>query len=271
MLITKKIVQKISAAVAVLLLCLAGFMFLSKTETKKLRIGASPLPHAEMLNFVKEDLKKFDIDLEVIEFTDYITPNIALNEKQIDANFFQHEQYLNSFVKDHGMDIVSLVAVHVEPQGVFSQKIKNIGELSDGMTVAIPNDPTNEGRALLLLHNNNIIKLKPGAGLECTLLDIVDNPKRLKFKELEAALLPRILGDADCAVINGNYALEAGFNPLKDALLLEGRDSPYKNVVAVRRDMKNNRQLQKLAEILTSDKVKQYILRTYNGGVVPAF
>jgi D-methionine transport system substrate-binding protein len=271
MLITKKIIQKILFAISIFLLCLLGFTFFSKTGTQKLRIGASPLPHAEILNFVKEDLKKFDIDLEVIEFTDYITPNIALNEKQIDANFFQHAQYLDSFAKDHKMDIISLVAVHLEPQGVFSQKIKNIDELADGATVAIPNDPTNEGRALLLLHSNNLIKLKPGAGLECTPLDILENPKKLKFKELEAAQLPRILADVDCAIINGNYAIEAGFRPTIDALLLEGNDSPYKNVVAVRRAMKNNQQLQKLTEVLTSDKVRQYILRTYNGGVVPAF
>ncbi|MDR2396889.1 MAG: MetQ/NlpA family ABC transporter substrate-binding protein [Puniceicoccales bacterium] len=268
---TKETVRKPLLAITIFLFCLFASMFFSKTKAKKLQIGASPLPHAEMLNFVKEDLKKFNIDLEVIEFTDYITPNIALNEKQIDANFFQHAQYLDSFAKDHKMDIVSLIAVHLEPQGVFSQKIKSISELLDGATIAIPNDPTNEGRALLLLHNNDLIKLRPGVELKCTPFDIIGNPKKLKFKELEAAQLPRVLADVDCAVINGNYALEAGFNPIKDALLLEGSDSPYKNVVAVRRDMKDNQQLQKLAEILTSDKMREYILRTYNGSVVPSF
>jgi D-methionine transport system substrate-binding protein len=271
MLITKKNIQKILLAISVILLCVFCFMFFSRTEGQKLRVGASPLPHAEILNFIKDDLKKSGIDLEIIEFTDYITPNVALNEKQIDANFFQHAQYLDSFAREHKLDIVSLVAVHVEPQGLYSMRVGSMEKLANGATIAIPNDPTNEGRALLLLHNNNIIKLKPGVGLECTPADVIENPRNIKFKELEAAQLPRILIDVDCAVINGNYALEAKLNPAKDALLLEKGDSPYANVIAVRRDMKNTPQLQKLMEIITTDKVRQYILRTYSGGVIPAF
>ncbi|MDR3151728.1 MAG: MetQ/NlpA family ABC transporter substrate-binding protein [Holosporaceae bacterium] len=267
----KKNIRKILLLFLIPLLCALGAAFFHKTSGHKLRIGASPLPHAEILNFVKEDLRKFDIDLEVMEFTDYVTPNVALNEQQIDANFFQHAQYMKNFARERGVDIVSLVAVHVEPQGFYSQKIKSMDELASGAVIAIPNDPTNEGRALLLLQGNNIIKLKPGSGLECTPLDILENPKNLKFKELEAAQLPRVLPDVDGAVINGNYALEAKLIPIKDALLLEGADSPYANIVAVCREKRNTPQLQKLAEVLTSDKVKRYILQRYNGGVVPAF
>jgi D-methionine transport system substrate-binding protein len=271
MLITTKNIQKMLPVILVLLSCVFCSIFFSKTAGKKLRIGASPTPHTEILNFIKEDLKKCGIDLEVVEFTDYITPNVALDEKQIDANFFQHAQYLSNFAREHKLDIVSLVAVHVEPQGLYSQKTKKIEELADGAIIAIPNDPTNEGRALLMLHNNGIIKLKPGAGLECTPIDIIENPKHIKFREMEAAQLPRILIDVDCAVINGNYAIEANLNPIKDALLLEGNDSPYANVIAVRRDMKNSSQLQKLIEIITTDRVRQYILHTYKGGAIPAF
>ncbi|GHU11219.1 ABC transporter substrate-binding protein [Alphaproteobacteria bacterium] len=261
--------KKILLAIAILLIAGASYMFFNKNHGEKLRIGASPLPHAEILNFVKEDLEKSGIDLEIIEFTDYVTPNLALNDKQIDANFFQHKPYLDSFIKEHGVDLASLIAIHIEPQGLYSQKIRNISDLEDEATIAIPNDPTNEGRALLLLQANGIIRLKAGVGFECTPLDIISNPKNLKFKELEAAQLPRVLADVDGAIISGHYAIEAKLT-LKDALLLEAGDSLYANVIAVRQQTKDDPRFQKLIKILKTDKVRQYILRTY-GGIIPAF
>jgi D-methionine transport system substrate-binding protein len=247
------------------------FAFCPKTDGQKLRVGASPVPHAEILELAKEDLEKAGVKLEIVEFTDYVTPNIALNEGQIDANFFQHLPYLENFAKERGLDIVSLTAIHVEPMGLYSQKIKNADGLPEGATVAIPNDPVNEGRALLLLQANGLIKLRPEAGLECVPSDIVSNPKKLKFKELEAAQLPRVLADVDTAIINGNYAVEAKMNPPKDALLLENADSPYANIIAVRRSAKDDPRFQALTKALKTDKIKRYILEKYKGGVVPTF
>ncbi|GHU17487.1 ABC transporter substrate-binding protein [Alphaproteobacteria bacterium] len=264
--------KKILLALSILLIVGVSYVFLHNGDHhgEKLRIGASPLPHAEILNFVKEDLEKSGIDLEIIEFTDYVTPNLALNEKQIDANFFQHKPYLDSFIKEHGVALVSLIAVHIEPQGLYSQKVRNVSDLEDGATIAIPNDPTNEGRALLLLQANGIIQLKAGVGFGCTPFDIISNPKNLKFKELEAAQLPRVLADVDGAIITGNYAIEAKLKPLEDALLLEAGDSLYANVIAIRREMKDDPRFQKLIKLLKTDKVRQYILHTY-GGIIPAF
>jgi D-methionine transport system substrate-binding protein len=249
----------------------ALIVFYSKNDGRKLRIGASPVPHAEILELVKEDLKKSDVELEIIEFTDYITPNIALNESQIDANFFQHAPYLENFVRERKLNLVSLTAIHIEPMGLYSEKIKNVDELQDGAIVAIPNDPINEGRALLLLQTNNLIELRPEAGLECVPADIISNPKNLQFKELEAAQLPRALADVDAAIINGNYAVEAKLNPTKDALLLENADSPYVNVIAIRGNAKDDPRFQALVKALKSEKVRNYILQKYNGGVIPAF
>ncbi|MDR0942801.1 MAG: MetQ/NlpA family ABC transporter substrate-binding protein [Holosporales bacterium] len=254
---------------------LLGFLFaingVPGGVCEKLKIGASPTPHAEILNFVKSELEKEGVELEIIEFTDYITPNIALGDKQLDANFFQHKPYLDNFAKERDIALISLGTIHIEPMGLYSKKIKNIKELKEGAIIAIPNDPTNEGRALLLLQSSGLIKLRPNAGFECTPLDIVSNPKNLKFKELEAAQLPRVLDDVDGAIINGHYAIEAKLNPLKNALLLEKSNSPYANVVAVRLEAKDDPGVQKLMKALKSDKVRQYIINTYKGGVIPTF
>ena len=236
-----------------------------------LKVGATPVPHAEILELIKPDLKKQGVDLKIVEFTDYVTPNLALSDKEIDANFFQHKPYLDKFVEERKLNLVSVGNVHVEPLGLYSKKIKSINDLKQGDTIAIPNDPSNGGRALILLHNKGIITLKDPKNLFATEFDIVKNPKKLKFKPIEAAQLPRVLPDVDAAVINGNYALEAGFSPVDDSLLLEGKESPYANIIAVRAGDENKEDIVKLIKALQSEKVSTYILNNYKGGVVPTF
>lgn len=250
----------------------AAFILVGATALAgELKVGATPVPHAELLNLVKEDLKSEGVDLKVVEFTDYVTPNLALAEGELDANFFQHFPYLEKFSNERGLNLVSAGKVHVEPLGVFSQKIKDIKDLPDKATIAIPSDPSNGGRALILLHNNGIIKLNDPANLYVTEFDIVENPKKLKFKPIEAAQLPRVLPDVEAAVINGNYALEAGFSPVEDSLLLEGAESPYANIIAVKSGDESKEDIQKLLKALQNKKVSDYIGANYKGGVVPAF
>lgn len=250
----------------------AAFILVGATALAgELKVGATPVPHAELLNLVKEDLKTEGVDLKVVEFTDYVTPNLALAEGELDANFFQHFPYLEKFSNERGLNLVSAGKVHVEPLGVFSQKIKDIKDLPSKATIAIPSDPSNGGRALILLHNNGIIKLNDPTNLYVTEFDIVENPKKLKFKPIEAAQLPRVLPDVEAAVINGNYALEAGFSPVEDSLLLEGAESPYANIIAVKSGDESKEDIQKLLKALQSKKVSDYIGANYKGGVVPAF
>lgn len=250
----------------------AAFILVGATALAgELKVGATPVPHAELLNLVKEDLKSEGVDLKVVEFTDYVTPNLALAEGELDANFFQHFPYLEKFSNERGLNLVSAGKVHVEPLGVFSQKIKDIKDLPNKVTIAIPSDPSNGGRALILLHNNGIIKLNDPTNLYVTEFDIVENPKKLKFKPIEAAQLPRVLPDVEAAVINGNYALEAGFSPVEDSLLLEGAESPYANIIAVKSGDESKEDIQKLLKALQSKKVSDYIGANYKGGVVPAF
>ena len=250
----------------------AAFILVGATALAgELKVGATPVPHAELLNLVKEDLKTEGVDLKVVEFTDYVTPNLALAEGELDANFFQHFPYLEKFSNERGLNLVSAGKVHVEPLGVFSQKIKDIKDLPSKATIAIPSDPSNGGRALILLHNSGVIKLNDPTNLYVTEFDIVENPKKLKFKPIEAAQLPRVLPDVDAAVINGNYALEAGFSPVEDSLLLEGAESPYANIIAVKSGDESKEDIQKLLKALQSKKVSDYIGANYKGGVVPAF
>ena len=236
-----------------------------------LKVGATPVPHAEILNEIKPLLAKDGIDLQIIEFTDYVKPNLSLNDKEIDANFFQHEPYLKKFAADRKLDLVNLVAVHIEPMGVYSKKLKDIKSVPDGAKVAIPNDPTNGGRALNILAIAGLIKLKDGVGISATVGDIVENPKNLKITEAEAAMLPRTLDDVDLAVINSNFAMEAKLNPTKDALFIEPKDSPYANIVAVRKGDENRKEIQALKKALTSPEVKKFIEEKYKGAVIPAF
>lgn len=237
----------------------------------KLKVGASPVPHAQLLQLVKDDLKNQDIDLEIIELTDYVTPNLLLDSKELDANFFQHKPYLDTFSKEKNLKLAIAGNIHVEPLGVYSKKVNKLEDLKKGGVVAIPNDPTNGGRALILLNNKGIIKLKNPTDLLATEFDIVENKNNLKFKSLDAAQIPRALTDVDLAVVNGNYALEAGLNPLTEALIIEGKESPYANLVAVREGDEKREDIQKLIKALQSEKVKEFIEVTYKGAVVTAF
>ena len=261
-------------SVLVLALLIAGC---GGSETKSedgktvLKVGATPVPHAELLNFVKPQLAKEGVDLQIIEFSDYVKPNLSLNDKEIDANFFQHIPYLEEFVKERNMPLVTLTKVHIEPMGIYSTKYKSLDELPQGAKIAIPNDPTNGGRALMLLQSANLLKLKDGVTITATPGDIVDNPKNIEIVEIEAALLPRSMNDVDYSVINSNFAMEAKLNPVKDSLFTEPKESPYANVVAIRKGDENRPELQKLAKALTSPEVKKFIEETYKGAVVPAF
>ena len=237
----------------------------------EIKIGVSPEPHSKLVSLVVDDLEKEGIKVTLLEFTDYVKPNHALADGEFDANFFQHKPYLDDFAAKEGLDLVSIGNVHVEPMALYTNVVPSIEELPQGAEIAIPNDTVNGGRALLLLEANGLIKLKEGAGLEATEHDIAENPKNIKFTALEAATLPRVISEIDGAVINGNYALEAGFNPLTDGVVIEGKDSPYANIVAVRAGEEKENKFVKLMEALQSDEVKAYIEENYDGGVVPAF
>jgi D-methionine transport system substrate-binding protein len=249
----------------------AGLAFAGSAAAEKLSVAATPVPHAELLEHVKPALAAQGVELDIKVFTDYVQPNQQVADGQIDANFFQHRPYLNSFNKEHGTKLVVVGQVHVEPFGAYSSKIKNISELKEGAQVAIPNDPSNGARALLLLQKQGLIKLKDPSNILATARDVVENPRKLKFRELEAATLPRVLPDVDLALINTNYALEAGLNPVKDALFIEGSDSPYANVVVTTPEKKDSQAIQKLMKALNTPDVKAFIQQKYKGAIVPAF
>ena len=255
--------KKLIAAVA----ALAAF----SVQADSLSVAATAVPHAEILEFVKPTLAKEGVELNIKVFTDYVQPNVQVAEKRLDANFFQHQPYLDEFNKSRGTELVSVAGVHVEPFGAYSSKHKSLNELPQGANVVIPNDATNGGRALLLLQKAGVITLKPEVGILATPKDIVENPKAIKVRELEAATLPRVLTQVDLALINTNYALEAKLNPTKDALAIEGSDSPYVNILVARADNKDNASLQMLAKALNSAEVKAFIAEKYQGAVVPAF
>jgi len=236
----------------------------------RLKVGATPVPHAEILEAVKPILAAKGITLEIIEFTDYVTPNLALNDGDIDANFFQHVPYLESFAKDRRLNITYLAKVHIEPMGAYSRRVRSIKDLPNKAKVGIPNDPTNAGRALLLLQKAGLIGVDKKAGITATIFDIVSNPKNLQIIELDAAQLPRSLEDMDLAIINSNFAMEAKLVPTKDALFMEDSDSPYANVLAIRNVDKGNPALRELAQALISKEVAEFIARKYQGSVVPA-
>ncbi|WP_286221437.1 MetQ/NlpA family ABC transporter substrate-binding protein [Marinobacter apostichopi] len=249
----------------------AAATFSVAASAEELSVAATPVPHAEILEFVKPALAEQGVELDVKVFTDYIQPNIQVDQKRMDANFFQHQPYLDEFNAGRGTELVTVTGVHVEPFGAYSSKIDSLEKLEDGAVVAIPNDPTNGGRALLLLQKAGLITLEDSSKITATPRDIADNPKDLDFKELEAATLPRILNQVDVALINTNYALEAGLNPTEDALVIEGSDSPYVNILVARPDNKDSEAMKKLAAALNSDEVKAFIMDSYEGAVVPAF
>lgn len=240
----------------------------SQSSSTKIVVGATPEPHAALLSLVVDDLAAQGITLEIKEFTDYVTPNDAVEYGEIDANYFQHIPYLESFNTEHGYHLVNAGGIHVEPIALYSKKYSSLSDIPNGAVIAIPNDPTNEGRALLLLQSAGLIKLKDNAGLEAIPLDIVENPKNLKFSEIEAATLPRVLSDVDAAVINGNYAIPAGLVATRDGLFVEGADSPYVNVIAVKAGNENNPAVKALVEALKSDEVKAYVAEHYKNGEV---
>ena len=238
---------------------------------EKLVVAATPVPHAEILELIKPTLAKEGVDLEIKVFTDYVQPNVQVAEKHLDANYLQTLPYLESFNKGKGTNLTTVIGVHVEPFGGYSKKVKNLSELKDGATIAIPNEGSNSGRALILLQKAGLIELKDPTNAVSTPKDIAKNPHNFKFKELESALLPRVLDQVDLDMINTNYALEAGLNPATDALIIEGADSPYVNFLVARPDNKDSVAIQKLAKALTSPEVKAFIAEKYKGAVLPAF
>ena len=258
--------------------CSSGETTTETTETKetvKIKVGATPAPHAEILEAVKETLAADGIELEIVEFNDYVIPNTATESGELDANYFQHQPYLTDFNAQNGTHLVSVASVHYEPFGIYGGKTKSLEELADGATIAVPNDGTNEARALMLLQAQGLITLKADAGFTATVLDIESNPKNLDIKELEAAQLPRTLQDVDLAVINGNYAIEAGLNAGKDALAVEDANSEaaqtYANILVVKEGNENNEAVQALAKALLSETAKEFMNATYEGAVLPMF
>ncbi|GAA0216888.1 D-methionine transport system substrate-binding protein [Brevundimonas nasdae] len=235
-----------------------------------LKVGATAVPHAEILEQVKPILADEGIDLQIVVFNDYVQPNTQLAEGRLDANYFQTKPYLDEFNKARGASLVTVAGVHVEPLGAYSRRYKSLAELPAGSDVALPNDASNTGRSLLLLQKAGLITLRKGQDPLQTVADISGNPKGLKFRELEAATLPRVLDQVALAVINTNYALDAQLSPRNDALALEDGDSPYVNYLVTRPDNRDDPRIKALAAALTSQQIKDYINRTYEGAVVPA-
>ena len=266
-------------ALALALIFVLSFAACGKKETAKdenvLRVAASPVPHAEILAECAKILEEDGIKLEIKEFSDYVVPNTAVEEGEQDVNYFQHEPYMNQFNEEKGTHLVSVAKIHYEPMGIYAGKTKSIADLPDGAVIAVPNDPTNEARALQLLVAQGLIELKPDAGLNATPIDITSNPKNIEIKELEAAMLPKAVDEVDLSVINSNYAMAAGFTPSKDALASESADSEaaqtFANVVAVKEGDEKNEAVQKLVEVLTSDAIRDFINEKYGGSVVPIF
>ncbi|EOC7417440.1 MetQ/NlpA family ABC transporter substrate-binding protein [Campylobacter upsaliensis] len=251
-----------------LLASLVGFT-LNLNAAEKIVVAATPVPHAEILNQAKEDLEKEGYTLEVKEFTDYVLPNLATDNGEVDANFFQHTPYLEEFNKSKGTKLVKVANIHIEPMAVYSKKYKNFNELKDGAKIAVPNDPTNESRALDIIAKTGLVSFNDKA-LK-TPIDITQNPKNIKFIELKAAQLPRALDDVDVAVINSNYALLANLNPVKDSIFIEDKDSPYANILVVKEGKEQDPKIKALTKALQSEKIKKFIEEKYNGAVIPAF
>lgn len=260
----------ISASCSILAGLAIGFTsFAAGAET--LSVAATPVPHADILRLIAPDLKKEGYELKVIEFSDFVSPNLALDAGEVDVNYYQHKPFLDATVNSRRLNIEAVSPVHILPMAAYSKRVKNVKDLKKGARVAIPNDPSNGGRALLLLRDAGLITLKPGADSTVSVLDIVKNPLRLRFTEVEAAQVPRTLDDVDLAVVNSNYAIGVGLNPIKDSIYLESKESPYAVIVAARKGHAGDAKTQALVKALKSDKVRTYMLETYKGGVVPVF
>lgn len=244
-------------------------------ETVTLKVGATPAPHQEILEQVVDNLAEQGITLEIVPYTDYNTPNTAVEEGENDANYFQHITYMENFNAEHGTHLVSAGAIHYEPMGIYAGKSTSLDEIPDGAVIAVPNDTTNEGRALLLLQDLGIITLSEDAGLEATKNDIVENPHNIELQEMEAAMLPQTIDEVDFSIINSNYALQAGLDPTTDALASEDTQSDaaqaYANVIAVKEGNENNEAIKALVAALQSDEIREFIETNYNGSVVPMF
>ncbi len=253
------------------LLLLAGCSGSGDRDGNVLTVAATAIPHAEILKQAKPLLAKEGVDLEIRTFADYVQPNTQVAEKNIDLNYFQTKPYLDAFNRERGTHLTIVTGVHIEPFGAYSHKFTKIDQLPDGASVTLPNDPSNSSRGLLLLARHGLITLKNPNNELSTLKDITANPKQLQFRELEAAMLPRTLDEVDLALINTNYALAAGLNPTKDALLIEDRSSPYVNYLVGRADNQHDPRVQKLAKVLNSPQIKAFIEQKYHGAVVPAF
>ncbi len=266
--------KKIIAIVLVLTLILALTACGGAADDKTIKVGTAPGPHAEIMEAVADLVAAEGYTLEVVEFSDYVLPNTALDEGEIDANYFQHITYMNSFNEEHGLKMVSAAGIHYEPFGLYAGKTASIDALKEGAQIAVPNDATNEARALLLLEQEGLIKLKEGAGIMATKADIIDNPLNLKIYEANAELLTSILQDVDMAVINGNYAIDAGMK-IADALAVEATDGTaaeaYVNVITVMEGKENDAKTLALVKALTSAEAKAFMEKTYNGAVVPLF
>ncbi len=264
--------KKFAALLLALVLCIPAFALADEAEYTTVTIGATPSPHVEILEAVEPQLEAVGIKLNIVTYTDYIQPNDALAAGDLDANYFQHKPYMDNYNQGKGTNLVALIPVHYEPMGLFPGKTATIEELADGASIAVPNDTTNEARALLLLETNGLITLREGAGMNATKLDIVDNPKNLDIQEVEAAQLPRVLQDVDMAVINGNYAVQAGLNVTDNAIAKEESDSlaaeTYVNYIVVNGDSYDAEVFDKIAAVMTSDETRQWINDNYNGAVV---
>ena len=240
-------------------------------SAQEIKVGVSVGEHAEIMEQVAKVAEAKGLNIDIIEFTDYVVPNQALNDGDLNANSFQHQPYLDNQIKDRGFELVTIGKTITTPMGAYSEKLKSLDELADGAKIAIPNDPTNGGRALLLLQDKGVIKLADGVGLSPTPLDVTENAKNVEFLELDAAQLPRALVDADVAIINTNYALEAGLNPEKDAIAIENADGPYANIIVVHKGDENADWAKTLVESYNSPEVKKYIQDKYTGAVIPAW
>ncbi len=240
-------------------------------KLEKLVVGATPVPHQELLELIKDDLKAEGVDLEIVQFNDYVQPNNLLVTKELDANFFQHIPYMEEFAKEKNLELVSAGGIHVEPMAVYSTKIKNVSELKDGDTILIPNDPTNGGRALILLDKAGVIKLSDNKKLLATVNDITENPKNIKIAQLAPEQLASRLDEVAGAIINSNFALDAQLSFKDDTIITEDKDSPYVNIVAVLKGREGEEKIKKLVKALQSEKVRKFIEEKYTGSVIPAF
>lgn len=258
--------RKLIVAAAIAALFSAGAAL-----AEDIKVGVTAGEHAQIMEKVKEIAAKKGLNIDIVEFSDYVVPNQALADGDLNANSFQHQPYLDNQIADRGFDIVSVGTTITTPMGVYSKKVKSLDELQDGATVAIPNDPTNGGRALLVLASKGLIKVNPDAGLKVGPADVTENPKNIQFAELDAAQLPRSLDDVDAAVINTNYAMEAGLHPKKDAIAIEGEKSPYANVIAVRTADKDAPWVKTLVESYHDDSIRTFINEEFKGALIPAF